>query len=1144
MVSKTSDIFTGQLTMKYFFAIICITAAWIAGAVEVFNFGVPGLTINGVSGRRLKQIIAAKPDVAVVMLGREEMCNPRRLRTVEEFRKDYESMLAIFKRARIPLILINVRPATRNYQTGTAEKIVQANAVIAELAAKNKIPLIDLHTMVMNAKNNAPAEYLRSKHFSAGDSMFLARYTAAVIKEKFPAAKKIACIGGEAVHGYRLAGAGTSKGETFPAQLALRLNGISATAMLPQDLPPLPGSFVSKARWLWYPESFLNRRNVERVFRKKFVLDTAPSSAEFFCSGDDQAEVYINGKLAAANDWKKGANGNAAPLLHKGTNVIAVKVLNVAVDGGMIFRMDIKLPGNKTVEIVSDKSWRSFIPAAGCLMPDFDENNGEEPWIVGDAGAFPWGRIPGFQYEKFLSDAEKAEKKRLQELERKNFELIRQKLSKEPRRNYQVRYIGNRGTIFDGKTNFPAMIFHAANFAPQDYRSMIYAKTMYDAGFKLFNLAFQLERLWQADGSINFKYIDDQFGKLLTVAPDARIFVGIGMNSPEWYVKQNLSEVVGYSRDGTPPAFNAKDQQRALRMSYASEKWRKDTARVLTQIIDYLEKSPFAPRIFAYAPHGGVYNTEWHYFGMRNDMPDNGAVMTAKFRDFLRKRYKTDADLQKAWKNAKVTLSTAQVPGVKERTSRSYGALRVNSDSPAVIDYLLCHQQVVADTILYFNKAAKEACNKRALVGNYCGYFFEMNFPAEGWHLENVRILDSEYTDFQISPYGYGDYRVFGASGAARGVPTSYRLRNKLLIYEDDSRTHLNTVSGGHYANTPRESAGIIMRGFGVSLTTGCAYWLLEFNRGWYEDAILKEALKKMQEIRNLPLKGGSVAKAALVCDFDSVIYHTYSDNKVPTLNKSLLDRTILELGECAVPFDVVIPEDIGKPGLPDYQLYIFSNMLKFTPKNAALVKKLQSSGKSILWLYAPGVINNGEISTESVEKLTGFKVKMLNNRNDIVTEIPGGKMPGITQTHKVLPRRRYELKDVPVFAIKDPQAEILGTAKINGKTEATLGVKKHTKGFSMLHTVPRVDRKMLGAALEMAGIHTFLKNPAKGDVIFVDRSFLVLHNVSGGRKEFSLPHPAKVTMHYPAKQVISAKPVNSFTFNAEPKSTTIFSIE
>lgn len=1131
--------------MKHFLFISLLLLFTIVNAIEVVNFGVPGLTVKGVSGSRLNKIISHKANLAVIMLGREEMRNPKKLLSPEKLLIDYTNMLKSFKHIGSNVLIINILPASKKSTSIIDKNIIQANKYLQELAKKENIPIVDIHKVVLTSNNKALGEYLTKKRFTALDSLHLAKLCANTIKNKFPKIQKIICIGGEEVYGYTLKGAGTNNGETFPAQLQNCLNNVEVNNLLPQAGQPMAGSFASRAKWIWYPENFLQKRNVTKVFRKSFTLKELPISAKFVCSGDDKAKIFINGKLVKEGSWKPSLEGNITKHLLKGKNVIAIEVLNVAVDGGVIFRLDITFANGQSQEIVTDNSWKSFSLTKGATDYNFSEINSQTPWVIGDAAAFPWCKVNGFNYFKFLAKDEIENLKKINQNNQAKFSSIIKKLSQEKKVKYQVKYENSRAGIFDGKNFYPAMIYHTSSFLIEDYRTLNYLASMRDAGYQLYYLPMVLYNLWKKDNSIDFSTIEKRLLTLFSIVPNARIIIGLGLNPPEWYVKQNLAETVGYAQVGKEPTYQAKDQQRALRMSYASNKWRNDTQKIIKDIVTYLEKSPFSSRIFGYAPHCGVYNTEWHYFGMRNDMPDNGQAMTKEFRKFLREIYQNDVvKLQKSWKDNQVNFNNATVPNAIDRTMRPYGNIRVRSTNPKVLDYLACHQKVIGDTILLFNKTAKEACNYRALVGNYFGYVFEMNFPTEGWHLDNLRVLDSPYVDFQISPYGYGDFRVFGASGASRTMTTAYFLRNKLLIYEDDTRTHLNTVSGGHYANNSKESAALLMRGLSFALIDGCGIWMLEFNRGWYEDNLIKKMFKQMLHTRLNSKKSFSVSQVALVTDLESVKYHTYSDKTIPTLNKSLLDNTVLSLGNCSVPFDTVWMQDITKKALPDYKVYIFCNILKFTKERAQIIENLRKQGKTLIWLYAPGMIKDDEISLSSVKELTKFKVKMLSSRKDLQTIVAPGVLPDINKVYPIKARHRYNIKDVPVIVLDDLEAQVLGKAKLDDKEYPTLGLKKHGKGFSVIHTVPRIDKVLLSSLLKKTGVHFYLNDVNVNDVVFANTRFLAIHTANGGKRIVQLPNKAIVQQLYPDNKVISKSPVNSFTVVLPENSTSLFELK
>lgn len=200
-------------------------------------------------------------------------------------------------------------------------------------------------------------------------------------------------------------------------------------------------------------------------------------------------------------------------------------------------------------------------------------------------------------------------------------------------------------------------------------------------------------------------------------------------------------------------------------------------------------------------------------------------------------------------------------------------------------------------------------------------------------------------------------------------------------------------------------------------------------------------------------------------------------------------------------------------------------------PERAAMVQRLKAAGKTLVWLYAPGVICDDEISLGSVAALTGFNVRMLKDRLDAVTVIGGGNLPGIDSDYRVMTRRRYGLQDVPLFVLDETESRVLGSAEIGGVVYPTLAIKEHGAGFSLIHTIPRFDRILLMAVLEKAGIHRFVRNIQAGDALLADRNFLVFHTATGGKREFVLPSAVKITMLWPEERVISE---NSAGFSLE----------
>ena len=171
------------------------------------------------------------------------------------------------------------------------------------------------------------------------------------------------------------------------------------------------------------------------------------------------------------------------------------------------------------------------------------------------------------------------------------------------------------------------------------------------------------------------------------------------------------------------------------------------------------------------------------------------------------------------------------------------------------------------------NKAAKEACKGRALIGNYCGYFFGMGYTAEGWHLVNDEFMNSPYVDFQTAPCCYGN-RELGAAQLSRCLWSSYPLHNKMCIFEADTRTHLAVENRLRQANTVEESIAMLSRDLAQAISKGSAYWYFDFGRDWYNCPEILQFFHKIAPVYDAVKDFGSSAEVAIIADWESGYYH------------------------------------------------------------------------------------------------------------------------------------------------------------------------------------------------------------------------------------------------------------------------------
>ncbi|MFB7248428.1 family 78 glycoside hydrolase catalytic domain [Streptomyces populi] len=156
------------------------------------------------------------------------------------------------------------------------------------------------------------------------------------------------------------------------------------------------GPDLSGAGWIWYPEGdpAAGRPAETRYFRRAFTLTDAPTAATLVVTGDDTADVWVNGTLVSSSprvtdSWKSAALVDVTARLTSGRNVIAVAARNTSQSPAAIIAK-LTVTGGPT--IVTDASWKSFQSGpSGWQTPGYDDGGWPAARAVAAYGAGPWG---------------------------------------------------------------------------------------------------------------------------------------------------------------------------------------------------------------------------------------------------------------------------------------------------------------------------------------------------------------------------------------------------------------------------------------------------------------------------------------------------------------------------------------------------------------------------------------------------------------------------------------------------------------------------------------------------------------------------------------------------------------------------------
>jgi len=887
----------------------------------------------------------------------------------------------------------------------------------------------------------------------------------------------------------------------------------------------------SRAQWLCYPEPFSQGLKKSRCFRKSITVRDGLTSAKLHCVIDDVGTVFVNGSAVPPKRLFHPNNPQGyevKDLFAKGRNALAFSATNLAGTGGFICRLELVFADGSIEEIVSDASWKANLNETdGWQKADFDDSAWITPQRIGDAQALPWATL--YDMTSLLTREEQKATAEAKQRIREQFVEIKARLAKETKPQCKIRYTDGKAQIMIGSRPYePTLYLGAYSWAFDNPAFREKIEAFRRSGIHLYGIGIDMQRIWKPDNSLDLGAVDDLLLNALALDPKGYyLFCFYASVAPSWWNNSHPDDLIDYANGGVDPtACDA--LQRFKAPSLASKTWRRDIGDALRRIVEHVEQSPLASRVFGYRPDYGVY-AEWHYYGMANGMPDTGKAMTAAFRDWLRRNYPDEAALRKAWDSADVSFGNAQVPGKEERLDAKALSLRDPVANRKTADFLRCLSEELKDCLLHCNRTVKEACGRRALVGNYCGYFFGMSYPAEGWHLANEAILDSPDVDFQASPFCYSKYfRALGESQQARSLVETYRLRGKLCMLEADSRTHLEPDHGHTYAANAEQSVATLARDFCQALTLGCGFWYYDFGKPWYNDPLIFDFFGKIQSIRQLPADCGSAAEVVVVADFESVIYHGTEQYPL-RVTHTAIDEAVRELGHAGVPFDTLSFGDLQRKNLKEYKVYIFPNLYYVTPEKRAVVDTLKRDGKALVWLFAPGYLTDKGLSLDSMAELTGMHIRALQD-----TAVPETKLTGDGAVMR--PGLRNTLG--PLFSVDDPEATVLGTFRHGDETLNTFA-HKACKGYkSYFCSTAFVTRQEFRKLFADCKVHIYSDD--NDSVIYANRSFVAFHTLKGGRQALKLPHPATVQRLLPDTLGLG-RGLSEIDFQAPPNSTTLF---
>ena len=445
--------------------------------------------------------------------------------------------------------------------------------------------------------------------------------------------------------------------------------------------------------------------------------------------------------------------------------------------------------------------------------------------------------------------------------------------------------------------------------------------------WSMHNKRYNPRQWWLGEGEYDFKLFDALAMGLVDASPDGYIFPRIKIDPPAKWSEAHPEEML----DDLSPMPESKA-------------WRALCRRMLKDVIDHVERSPYAANVIGY--HLGAFcSGEW-----------------------------IAADWRKPYVRAHVT------PVLETPTCGDQRDPLPPLSQTAVRRAAIAHRAyTVADMLIDAASYVKEFTDGRKLVGAFFGY---STLP----HEKVMRVVRSGKVDFIAAPPDYDVRREVGHSGRSQTFyQASYRLHGRLFFEESDFRTFLSrpefSPSVGYYRvrrHPLDEAVAVVRRSIGKSLAGGWEnWWFMLGGNDTFSAPEIMESIRIGADETRRTLKTAKWTPAEVAVFTSADEYATSNATHAPAFKTWCLEELqVNALPSCGVPFDSYELSDIADPRLPEYKVYVFPNAFTLDDGLRAKIKGLvRRAGKTAIWIFAPGYYRNGEGSVANVVDVTGVPV-------------------------------------------------------------------------------------------------------------------------------------------------------------------------
>lgn len=551
--------------------------------------------------------------------------------------------------------------------------------------------------------------------------------------------------------------------------------------------------------------------------------------------------------------------------------------------------------------------------------------------------------------------------------------------------------------------------------------------------------------IWQGIKKYDFAAYDRQVADLLAANPRAKFLCMIDLNTPYWLTRRF--------------AYDSFD---VVSHAAADPQWLKLTTEWMLDFIAHSERK-YGDRIEAYILSGGG-TSEWYEY----DRGKSSRVKNAAWRAWCKKNgfaFGEDVPAESALKQAAFENVIYDPATEMEK-----------------IQYWRFHNEVIAEAVLHFARAARPNIGREKELGVFFGYYMVSDSKLVSFgHLDYERVMASPDLDFFISPGTYNDRMIGGGSGPQLVDGTLLR-HGKRYLHEIDHRTHGVSGSPGsenRWKTQAEDNAGLT-REAAFALINHASLWWFDMWGGWYPNEETRQLIGRLKKVSDAYVsdRSPSVAEALLVADPQSA----YGVNeKMP--HASAMARQFREkVARAGAPYDIYSFNDLEAVDLSRYKVVFLPATLLITPERAEILRRhVLKDGRTVVWVYAPGISDGKSLDVARVKQWTGS-------------------------------------------AYRTP-----------GPATVDMGGWTSVYAFEYQTMTPAAIREIL----RRAGVHLYVEGE---DPVFANRRLLAIHCQAGGEKRIALPRVCKRVVDV-LKGVTVAEQAAAFTYRFESPDTVLFEL-